>query len=367
VEELKVSEVMAYTSGPEADPSCYTGSRAPSSLSIRSRDSPVPKNKPPLSRTPSSATVTQSRQLAPTSPRQPKPQPVRLSSAGSIKNNSNTVNRHKHATDVPPSATSSPASSSSSSSSSSSEEEEDPRASRANPFRRPAKYAKGRSAPAHIDADSSGSDSDSDSEDSFLPFAQRDGAGPGERQDPSATLRDVGRRAESRQDAAGTGTTAAAAGAAGATAAAFSGARSKEAPRGKQPVRTDTGGDTTSDFDLSSPGGQSGPDVDADADADMDSTKLKGKGKGRAAVASESSPTSSSSSVPHLRGATAQRRLDALSPHHRKELARLGSPSPRRSGTARTAAEQSDGTPSMGSSFSDLDGESLLFFFFTLI
>jgi hypothetical protein len=46
-------------------------------------------------------------------------------------------------------------------------------------------------------------------------------------------------------------------------------------------------------------------------------------------------------------------RLGALSPRHRAELKRL---SPRGPG-AGGAAEGSEGTPSMGSSFSDLDGQ----------
>ena len=83
------------------------------------------------------------------------------------------------------------------------------------------------------------------------------------------------------------------------------------------------------------------------------------RGKGKQAVPLESSASSNSSAAPPSSGntpseaAAAHQRISALSPRHRAELARLN---PRRSGTQ---GEGSDGgTPSMGSSFSDLDGES---------
>ncbi len=72
----------------------------------------------------------------------------------------------------------------------------------------------------------------------------------------------------------------------------------------------------------------------------------------------ESSASSAGSLVPAPSpsqggdGAQSGQRLRALSPKHRAELAKL---SPRQRGLRR---DGSDGTPSMGSSFSDLDGKS---------
>lgn len=79
--------------------------------------------------------------------------------------------------------------------------------------------------------------------------------------------------------------------------------------------------------------------------------KNKGKGKGKE-PAIASSATSSASDAPSRGGHGFS--PSALSPRHRAELARL---SPGRS-AAGGKREGSDGTPSMGSSFSDLDGMS---------
>lgn len=84
----------------------------------------------------------------------------------------------------------------------------------------------------------------------------------------------------------------------------------------------------------------------------------------------ESSASSASSAAPTtntgenaMGTSTGQhKRIDALSPRHRAELARL---SPRSRG--RKGPDGSDGTPSMGSSFSDLDGEFLSLLFEKLI
>jgi hypothetical protein len=66
-----------------------------------------------------------------------------------------------------------------------------------------------------------------------------------------------------------------------------------------------------------------------------------------------SSATSSASDAPQQQRPSAMS-PHALSPRHRAELARLN---PRRSASgAGGKREGSDGTPSMGSSFSDLDG-----------
>jgi hypothetical protein len=95
----------------------------------------------------------------------------------------------------------------------------------------------------------------------------------------------------------------------------------------------------------------------------LDSTSTGGKGKERAATTTTESSTGSLSSPgsnqPKNRTQHQEQRrrgLDALSPRRRAELRAVGSP--RRVGTAGTQVE-SDGTPSMGSSFSDLDGEYL--------
>lgn len=73
----------------------------------------------------------------------------------------------------------------------------------------------------------------------------------------------------------------------------------------------------------------------------------------RGTVPSESSTSSMSSGGPVQRPQAADRRTGTLSPHRAGQLPRL---SPRKSETS--GREASDGTPSMGSSFSDLDGGS---------
>lgn len=93
------------------------------------------------------------------------------------------------------------------------------------------------------------------------------------------------------------------------------------------------------------------------------SAKSKGKQPVPIATKMESSASSASSAAPTTNAtgdamgtSTGQhKRIDALSPRHRAELARL---SPRNRG--RKGPDGSDGTPSMGSSFSDLDGGFLL-------
>jgi hypothetical protein len=113
------------------------------------------------------------------------------------------------------------------------------------------------------------------------------------------------------------------------------------------------------------PGHRNTPSTDGAGEVKLkDSTSTSGKGKGRVATVNTESSTGSLSSPgsnqkTHRTQHQAQHRrgLDALSPKHRAELRAVGSP--RKSGTGGTQVE-SDGTPSMGSSFSDLDGEYLL-------
>jgi hypothetical protein len=269
-------------------------SRAPSSLSIRSRDSPIPKAdtggsgtpsiRPELSRTPSAATMTQSRHfLPPASPRQP----VQRSFRGTT-----TASRRAEATSLPTAdedetvAPSPPASDTTSSSSSSDSDEAPVRQSQL--FRRPPPFQRHRKT-ALSNVDDTGEES-SEGSPTFLPFAVKADGGT-QREDPSATLKDTTPpRIRGHQGAAGMQNTR--------------GTTSTPRGKGKQPA---------------------------------------GRLESSASSASSAAPPSGTETAHH-------RRIDALSPRHRAELARL---SPRRQGTK----DGSDGTPSMGSSFSDLDGE----------
>ena len=292
-------------------------SRAPSALSIRSRDSPVPRGevtaagsstgRPELSRTPSAATVTQSRHfLPPASPRQPVQRSFRGGAAGS--------SRRNEATPLPPAdeAAPSPPASPSTTSSSSSDSEIEPPIRQSQLFRRPPTFQRQKKTTTNLsNVDDIGEDSDDDDSSTFLPFASKADPGPAaRREDPSATLRET-----------------------------------------NTPPRTRAHPSTFA-------AGQQGPSSRVPA-----ATTGTPKGKGRAPLPRmESSASSNSSAAPPSSasatpaggageaGQAPHRRVDALSPRHRAELARL---SPRRS----ASGQGSDGTPSMGSSFSDLDGE----------
>jgi hypothetical protein len=273
-------------------------SRAPSSLSIRSRDSPIPKTdsgtpgtpliRPELSRTPSAATMTQSRPfLPPSSPRQPVQRSFRGTATASRRAEVTPISI---ADEVDAEAPSPPASDSTSTSSSDSDEAP---VRQSQLFRRPPPFQRHKKT-ALSNVDDVGEDSGEDSP-TFLPFATK-GDGAALREDPSATLRDTTPpRQRSHPSAA---------------------AAAAERQNAIENVSTP-----------------------------------RGKGK-QPAGRLESSASSASSAAPPSATETAHhRRIDALSPRHRAELARL---SPRRQGNK----EGSDGTPSMGSSFSDLDGES---------
>jgi len=259
-------------------------SRAPSQLSIRSRDSPVPRTGdsgtgtprpgvPGISRTSSNNTVTQSRAfLPPSSPRQPHQSSFRTANIA--------VPRKLDITNIPTapegdSKASSPAESSSSSSS----EDENP-LHKSNLFRRPnprfqphRKSALG----TYISEDVSGSDDEESP--TFLP-SSKPTTGSSGRPDPGDTMRGVG-KAQSRDPA------------------------SYDSSPHNHPVDTD-------------------PSVS------------KGKGKAKPPNLSEASST-------HSAGPAGGRFA------HRADLARI---SPRK----QSRHDGSDGTPSMGSSFSDLDG-----------
>lgn len=320
------------------------GSRAPSAMSLRARDSPVPKAEgsipgtpraPVLSRNPSTATVTQSRQVqeraaersggAP-SPRQPPQRSFRSSFPPPRKQESpapgstDTAQRRLSnitAVNTTASPVESPPASPESSESSSSDEESPagpPGIRRSQIFRR-GPHFKAKKPALDTVTDYSQQDEDEDDEDEqFLPFAAAaaKASGPDKARTPSSKA-----SGKQRQDAI-----------------------SKSNEKTERP----------------SPEGPSR----------QSSKGIKGKAPLTDANTQVTSPTesaSSASSVPQNDGpapidkrsqsANARRALGQLSPHHRAELARL---SPRRTKTGESQGQGSEGTPSMGSSFSDLDG-----------
>jgi hypothetical protein len=309
-------------------------SRAPSALSIRSRDSPVPRvdgsvpgtprtggemalfqvigstrsneaTAPPLSRTPSTNTVTQSRHFLPPSPRQPIQRSFRTSNPAPPRKIDTTS---LPVTTEAATSISSPASSSSSDSSSDSETAA---VKRSQMFRRPPQFNQHKIKKSTLSNVDDLEDESSDDEDSstFLPFAKTLATTkPLSNEDPSATLRDVKLKTDSRTPAP---------------------------PREKPPT------DTLKESEQSSPG----------------SPAYAGKGKGKAPALNRMESSASSASSAPISAHGHKKRLDALSPRHRAELARL---SPRRRATSGKGGDPgSDGTPSMGSSFSDLDGKFL--------
>ena len=260
-------------------------SRAPSQLSTRSRDSPIPRTGdsgtgtprpgvPGVSRTPSTGTVTQSRAfLPPSSPRQPHQSSFRTA-------NANVGVPRKLDTGTLPTATEGASNASSPAESSESSSSDESPLHRSNVFRRPhprfqphRKSALG----TYISEDVSGSDDEESP--TFLP-SSKPATGSSGRADPADTLRGVG----------------------------------DDRPR------------NLSSHD-SSPRSQP-------ADTGLGTAKGKGKAK-----PPDSSATSSTHSAAQSPGRFA----------HRADLARL---SPRK----QSRHDGSDGTPSMGSSFSDLEG-----------
>lgn len=315
------------------------GSRAPSAMSLRARDSPLPRTAegsipgtpraPVLSRNPSTATVTQSRQVqeraaversggAP-SPRQPPqrsfrssfPPPAAKKQETPPGSTDTTQRKLSNITAVPTTASpadslpASPESSESSSSSSDDAAAGPPGIRRSQIFRR-GPHFKAKKTPLDTVTDYSQQDEDEDDEDEeYLPFA----AAAADKVPSSKTS------GKQRQEAGSKGDEG----------------RENSSPkgvvRGVQASRGTKG---------------KAPQVDANMQI--------------------TSPTESSSSVSSApqRGnnnrspnANTQRALGQLSPRHRAELARL---SPRRTKTGESQGQGSEGTPSMGSSFSDLDG-----------
>ncbi|KAF2273697.1 uncharacterized protein EI97DRAFT_480252 [Westerdykella ornata] len=269
-------------------------SRAPSALSIRPKDSPITKpeigspatafspQQPPLSRTPSTNTITQSRAFAQSLASRPQQQrPARPSVTGPRPSITPAPSGPSSSqVDYPESPT---VSALSSSSSSSSESDMDGPAHRSQLFKRPPRFQKQkpRDLLSYDEEPEEGDDHDRSS-DASLPFAQpqRD-----------VTLRGGGAPAD--KDA---------------QSQTSDPPRPSQNDKGKQPAT-------------------SRPDrLDA-----------------------SSSLASSASDAPK------PQKPGPLSPKHRAELPGL---SPRRAGT-RAKKEGSEGTPSMGSSFSDLDDASI--------
>ncbi|KAI9708778.1 MAG: hypothetical protein M1820_003733 [Bogoriella megaspora] len=260
------------------------GSRAPSALSTRSKDSAMQKGDgsvpstprggaPTLSRTTSKDTVTQSRQFPPQSPRQqltrsfrggrpsPKPEPS-LETTGE-------EGRSQELSTTSPSAQSSEESSSESTS------ESEGLGGRSRVFKRMPRFS--NKSGGHRGGDAVRGGEEEDEEPAFLPFAQTSNAAA---QDPSATLRNPRNVDDAKA-------------------------------RSQKPTTFRT---------------QSQPQQHHQR--------------------TESSTSSASSNAAAV--APTHRVPGALSPRHRAELSKLSSPHLKRAG--------SDGAPSMGSSFSDLDG-----------
>ncbi|KAF2435676.1 hypothetical protein EJ08DRAFT_645374 [Tothia fuscella] len=289
-------------------------SRAPSSLSIRSRDSPIPKidgsipgtpraNAPPLSRTPSTNTITQSRHFLPPSPRQPVQRSFRTS-------NPPAAARKLDTAPLPYTTETGASSPTSSTTSTSSSESDTAAVKRSQMFRRPPPFSTHKKSTLSNVDDLDDEESEEDSP-TFLPFAKATvtTTTAGQRpEDPSATLRDTD-----------------------------SDPRNRIPPSEQKRLVKDK-------------------EEEIGTESSQGSPAYKGKGKGKAPLTRMESSASSASSAPapgETRQQHQKRRLDALSPRHRAELARL---SPRRRGTKQ---DGSDGTPSMGSSFSDLDDTSI--------
>ncbi|KAK4969826.1 hypothetical protein LTR66_011666 [Elasticomyces elasticus] len=237
---------------------------------------------PPISRIPSSITVTQSRLDPPVSPRQVSDRPARNFMPPSQRPTSAGKAQH-----VGEEADRSPSPRDESVSSSSESEAERQNMTRSQAFRRPPRFTVPKSALGTITSDpGADDDDDEDSPDGFLSFAN---PAQGGKQDPAATLR-------------------------------------------------------------------SSPPKPAHADRNAAKASTDKPKRPDTAASSASSTSSAATSAPsaHDGGTRYQRRQGvppgALNPKHRAELARL-SPRQRKDG--------SDGSPSMGSSFSDLDDASI--------
>jgi hypothetical protein len=297
-------------------------SRAPSSMSMRSRDSPLPRvdttvanasqaRPSTLSRTPSTATVTQSRQFA--VPPSPRPRSLR---APTVKKQPSSTLRS------PTLADDSPGAASSSSSEDSSDEDVAKMSKSHAAFRRPPRFLANRQA-ARNKLGHDGDDEDDDSEDD-------------EDDEPTfystAQIGDDGQRADHADRDLGETLTEAASRKGKHIATERTGSIEKP----KAPVKQ---------VDSSSKHLKSTHSIAAAAQQISRPTSA-----GRTLPTESSADSLSSANAPAnapRQNAPIRRPAHPLSPRHRADLARLTSPG--------RQGETSDGTPSMGSSFSDLD------------
>lgn len=276
------SQLVGASSGATAIPTGSQGPRAPSSLSVRTRDSPTPTavsgfsgmiRPAGLSRTPSNRTVTQSKVSVPPSPRQ---RTIKSSFRNSL------INQNKVAPPPPEASEDDSPPAAETSDSSSSDEGSSQSMARSQAFRRPPAFT--RVAGVGISLGSDDEDDEEHSSGGFLPFAA------GRKEDPAATLRSPPQKRTVASAAQLFSESSASSASSAAPAAA---------------VRTAE---------------ESGKNVEGKVTRQQQASK---------------SPA------------------DALSPRRRAELAKL---------SPRMRKEGSEGTPSMGSSFSDLDGEFEFFF-----
>lgn len=236
----------------------------------------------PLSRTPSTTTVTQSRVMAPPSPRQPLSRASRTSGE--------SQRRTVPPLEPPPDSSQDEEDSASpgdeaSEDSSSEEEDEQPNVARSQAFRRLPVTA--RKLPlGTLSSDGEAEDDEDDDSGGYLPFAA---ASKSTKEDPSATLRNSPKRQNVLP----------------------------------QPPASSKGKARQEPFESSASSASS--------------------------AAPSSQAPSQSNSRPSGRGQGP--RPGPLSPQRKAELAKL---------SPRTKKDASDGTPSMGSSFSDLDGKAFL-------
>ncbi|KAK8204834.1 hypothetical protein IWZ01DRAFT_512493 [Phyllosticta capitalensis] len=360
--------------------------RTASALSMRSRDSPVPPARistavpsagGQLSRTPSATTITQSR--GPQTPASPR-QPVRSSFRSSFpppRRASPTLETTAEAS-RPHSRTLSPTSpilSESESESSSSDDDKDNPIRRSQLFKRPPRFMARQNKPPlerlddvdveYDDPTDYGlrpdeEDEEEEEDDGFLPFAHTSRRKQQQYQaSSSATTKEQqlaeANRTRSHHDRKMDPSTAKAS-----TEARRGGRPLSEIASGKQPMRLDSSATSASTNDprtddeavkLSRPG--------TGTNTGNGSRSGSGSNQHLHRRSTQPSPFSPPESRGGLRHGTG-----ALSPggHHRTELARLGSPRGLGSASGSKRGGEgggSEGAPSMGSSFSDLDDASV--------
>lgn len=276
----------------------------------------VPSSRPtPISRTPSSATVTQSKISCSTTKQPPLRERALRGSSGSARRPSR----------LSPSAPASPRDvyyedAIEHEGPSESESEEEPSAmTRSQAFRRPlvAKKAKPSLAPLASEGDEDADeDDDESSPGGYLPFAAA--SKPGQKEDVTATLRETPKKVARQPEPA---------------------SAASRSVRPKGPTREATATTESSTSSVSS----AALVMHRHSSTDSEHPRRS------------SADIPSSSSASHHRrasvGSAAQRPPGPLSPRHRAQLVSLSPRSNRREG--------SEGAPSMGSSFSDLDDASV--------